>query len=113
MKAQHITKIEAPVFLPLRSHTNKISKYNRAKRTGESARAVAEKNNLDQYNMTNKFAYLFERLAYHFDNFETFYDDNTMTTYTHILPNKATTNENIIFDIAKSFDFENNQIERG
>lgn len=112
LKAQNITKIEAPVFLPLRSHTNKISKYNRAKRTGESVRAVAEKNNLDQFNMTNKFAYLFERLAYHFDNFETFYDDNTMTTYAHILPNKATTNENIIFDIAKSFDFENNQIER-
>ena len=106
LKEENINKIEAPTFLPLRYHTNKVAKFNRAKRTNESPKSVCARNNLDQFNMTNKFAYLFERLAFHFDNIDVCYDDNTMTTFAHILQKKATQKDNIAYDIAQSYSLE-------
>ncbi len=79
MKEQGIKEIIAPDFLPIR----------------ETA-TLKERHDEDQYNMTNKFMYLFLRYNFHFDKCTADYDD--VKNEMHMsLNNNSTQNDNIIF----------------
>jgi len=97
MKTQGIKEIIAPDYMPGRD-TDKY-KFRRDE---------------DQFNMTNKFMYLFLRYNYHFDTCTADYDDLTHTMHLN-LNNDYTKTDNIICSLdeeVKSAQKEKMNIER-
>ena len=74
-----------------------IKKYNREKR-----REFLEKHNKNQFNITNKFTYLFIRYCHHFPACETIYDDARQSMIVYLSKTNEKVDDNIIYNLDKS-----------
>ena len=105
LKTQNINKIQSTPFQPIRYYSQKTAKYRHAK-SKEEVIQIKKDINRDQFNITNKVLYLFLRYEHHFDNATAYFDENIDTIYIDIADKHAQKNENIIYDLAQSFDIE-------
>lgn len=123
LKQNGIYKIIAPNFMPVRYHANKIAGYNKNKisipdelggikthsklvqyfkeQNREKQHEFIKQHNHNQFNITNKFSYLFLRYCHHFSNCFATYDDATQSVITYLNPEQQF-GDNIIFDLDKS-----------
>jgi len=109
LKQIDVKKVVAANYLPIRYATKLKSETDREVRKlknggerdeGLSPREIAEnQTNRIQFNATNRFTYLFSRLALHFDNLSFDYDDQTNKIYMTIGSEAFTRKGNIIEDI--------------
>lgn len=121
IKQSGIKRIVAPNFMPVRYNGNKIAgyikntksvpketsenltlveqikKYNREKR-----REFLEKHNKNQFNITNKFTYLFIRYCHHFPACEAIYDDARQSMIVYLSKTNEKVDDNIIYNLDKS-----------
>lgn len=100
------TEIIAPSFRPIRYHSSKVSGYKQSK-SADAKYKFLDKHNKNQYNITNKFMYLFLRYEFHFPNCETIYADTTQKMYLKLSNNKINQSNNIINEIAQSVKNQN------
>jgi hypothetical protein len=97
LKNNGIDKIIAFDYLPLRYNGNKIMIYHKYKDKEELSNALI-RHDKDQFNMTNKFMYLFKRYCYHFKDCDYYYDDLTRSMQVK-LERVNFSDDNIIFDL--------------
>lgn len=102
-------EIIAQSFLPIRYHSNKIAGYNKSKSI-EERHSFIEKHNKNQYNITNKFIYLFLRYEHHFSNSEAIYDDNTQQMHLILSKDKPKLEDNLINEIEHSISVQKTSI---
>lgn len=96
-----IDTIVANNFMPIRYNGNKVVLINKYKRESLSSNDAIEKNNFNQYNITNKFMNLLKRYCYHFSECNYDYDDIKEVMICSL--NKGKYNDdNILYDIDKS-----------
>ena len=98
LKQNDIFDITASCFQPIRYQAGKVTGLRQAK-TKEQQQEFYQKHDHDQYNITNKFMYLFLRYNFHFPSTITNFDDNTQQM--NIILNK---NKNGNTDILSQID---------
>ena len=100
LEKNNISKIEAPLFLPVRYATGTNLDIIKCK-TPEEQRNAIEKRNSIQMNITNKFQNTFARFCHHFKSANIAYDETqekvliTLTKKLH----QSKQDDNIIYDI--------------
>jgi len=116
LKSLNINKIVAPCFLPIRTDLPRKNLYKKHVKdpinfTQDWLNEKLEQKDRDQFNITNKFMYLFKRYCSHFTDSECYFDDHKQEMQTILKEQKNKTN-NIIFQLNdfcfKSFlDYQN------
>lgn len=91
------TLIVSPIFMPIRFNARSLADDNR--KTKISREELTEIQYRDQYNITNKLAYMLYRYAFHFPSSNANYDDNTQTVYLNLGENQPNNEDNIIYKI--------------
>lgn len=105
LKQIGVKEVIAPNFMPIRYNANKISGYLKAK-TSEERHEFLNKHNKNQFNITNKFMYLFMRYSHHFTSNECYYDPIKEEMHTHLSNAPAPTTDNIIYELDKSVNIK-------
>ncbi len=98
LKQNKIMEVVAPDFMPIRYNTNLEAKTKRVADDDSF-----EKIDRDQFNMTNKFMYLFLRYNHHFPEAVADYDIDKGEMHL-ALKNGSKIDENIIYDIDEIVD---------
>lgn len=94
LKSKGITQVEAPSYLPIR-YSSKVLKA-----TSKNINVENELDDIDrdQYNMTNRLMYLFQRYTHHFKECDSEFDSLRQRMQLFLKETK-TKGDNIIFDI--------------
>lgn len=100
LKSLGVKNVQANDFLPLRYYSTLNSKLNNALYLGKNTDDVVENLDKNQFNMTNKFMYLFLRMSEHFDDLEVEYDAIRQCMNVKFLERHFTKKGNIIENIA-------------
>ena len=87
LKKNNIFDITASCFQPIRYQAGKVAGLRQAK-TQKDRQEFSQKHDRDQYNITNKFMYLFLRYNFHFPTTITDFDDNTQQMNVTLARNK-------------------------
>lgn len=99
LKQKGVKHVEVKDFFPIRY----IAKENHGKKrfTSEALDYFTQKQNRDQYNMTNKLLHLALRYGEHFPESKPFFDENEGVMHLDLSQKTKFSDENIIYDIAK------------
>lgn len=101
LKGKEIDKIVATEFMPVRYQSNKSSAYvkgNAKEMSKEEIRAMIDKHDMIQHNITEKFMYVLMRYCYHFNDSDFEYDDIRHKMKVKLEPQKSRT-DNVIFEL--------------
>jgi len=109
LKYNNINKIIAPCFLPIRYYTISDSLIKRYSK--EDVQKEHAKHNKIQYNITNKFMYLFSRYVHHFNSSSGHYDPTSQEMFV-TLKDSIPINDNIIYDIENAVRKKNSPLEK-
>lgn len=99
LKQKGIKHVEVKDFFPLRY----IAKENALKKhfASEELESFVQKQERDQFNMTNKLLYLALRYGEHFPESKPYFDENDGVMHLDLSQKTKFSDENIIYDIAK------------
>ena len=98
MKQLEVSSIHANNFLPIRYYS-KVRAIDNAPLSKETKDEKQEKIDADQFNITNKFMYLFARMKHHFENLQLDYNESGCKMDLNI---ESEQKDNIIYDFVKS-----------
>lgn len=111
LQQNNIKEIVSSCFFPIRYHACKISGYKKSS-DKQSKNDFLQRHNQNQYNMTNKFLYLFLRYKFHFDNAETFFDVKTQKMKMFFTKPTPSPTDNILYRLSKSVKINQKDMEK-